>query len=87
MVTVRDALNMAIDEELARDENVFLIGEEVAQYDGAYKVKILIFLTSLISSVSLRSPKACWVSMEREEWWTRPSPRWVLQDWQLVLPW
>lgn len=38
MVTVRDALNMAIDEELARDENVFLIGEEVAQYDGAYKV-------------------------------------------------
>jgi len=37
-VTVRDALNMAMDEELARDENVFLIGEEVALYDGAYKV-------------------------------------------------
>ena len=37
-VTVRDALNMALDEELARDENVFLIGEEVALYDGAYKV-------------------------------------------------
>lgn len=31
---------MAMDEELARDENVFLIGEEVALYDGAYKVHI-----------------------------------------------
>jgi len=37
-MTVRDALNAAIDEELARDEKVFLIGEEVAKYDGAYKV-------------------------------------------------
>ena len=37
-VTVRDALNMAMDEELERDDDVFLLGEEVAQYDGAYKV-------------------------------------------------
>ncbi|XP_041349803.1 pyruvate dehydrogenase E1 component subunit beta, mitochondrial-like [Gigantopelta aegis] len=37
-MTVRDALNSALDEELARDESVFLLGEEVAQYDGAYKV-------------------------------------------------
>lgn len=37
-VTVRDALNKAMDEELERDERVFLLGEEVAQYDGAYKV-------------------------------------------------
>jgi len=37
-ITVRDALNSAIDEEMERDEKVFLIGEEVAQYDGAYKV-------------------------------------------------
>ena len=37
-MTVRDALNMAIDEELKRDERVFLLGEEVAQYEGAYKV-------------------------------------------------
>ncbi|RWS14787.1 pyruvate dehydrogenase E1 component subunit beta-like protein [Dinothrombium tinctorium] len=35
---VRDALNSAIDEEMERDETVFVIGEEVAQYDGAYKV-------------------------------------------------
>ncbi|NP_001084345.1 pyruvate dehydrogenase E1 beta subunit S homeolog [Xenopus laevis] len=37
-VTVRDALNQAMDEEIERDERVFLLGEEVAQYDGAYKV-------------------------------------------------
>ena len=37
-VTVRDALNGAMDEEMSRDERVFLLGEEVAQYDGAYKV-------------------------------------------------
>lgn len=36
---VRDALNQAMDEELERDERVFLLGEEVAQYDGAYKVR------------------------------------------------
>jgi len=37
-LTVRDSLNMALDEELARDDKVFIMGEEVAQYDGAYKV-------------------------------------------------
>lgn len=37
-MTVRDALNAAMDEEMERDERVLLIGEEVAQYDGAYKV-------------------------------------------------
>ena len=37
-MTVRDALNLAMDEELSRDERVFIIGEEVAEYDGAYKV-------------------------------------------------
>lgn len=35
---MRDALNTAIDEEMERDERVFVMGEEVAQYDGAYKV-------------------------------------------------
>ncbi len=37
-LTIRDALNLAIKEELARDEKVFIMGEEVAEYDGAYKV-------------------------------------------------
>src|SRR5687767_15773087 len=34
----REALRAAMTEEMARDENVFLMGEEVAQYNGAYKV-------------------------------------------------
>ncbi len=37
-ITYRQALNEALDEELARDENVCIIGEEVAEYNGAYKV-------------------------------------------------
>lgn len=37
-MTVRDALNSAMKEELERDKTVFIMGEEVAQYDGAYKV-------------------------------------------------
>lgn len=37
-MTVRDALNQAMDEEMERDDRVFLLGEEVARYDGAYKV-------------------------------------------------
>lgn len=35
---VREAINDGIDEEMSRDERVFLLGEEVAQYQGAYKV-------------------------------------------------
>jgi pyruvate dehydrogenase E1 component beta subunit len=37
-ITYRQALNEALAEELARDPNVFLMGEEVAEYNGAYKV-------------------------------------------------
>ncbi|OSX60269.1 hypothetical protein POSPLADRAFT_1058447 [Postia placenta MAD-698-R-SB12] len=37
-VTVRDALNSALEEEMLRDDRVFVIGEEVARYNGAYKV-------------------------------------------------
>jgi len=35
---LREALRAAMTEEMERDENVFLMGEEVAEYDGAYKV-------------------------------------------------
>jgi pyruvate dehydrogenase E1 component beta subunit len=38
VITLRDALNEAMSEEMRRDENVFLMGEEVAEYNGAYKV-------------------------------------------------
>jgi pyruvate dehydrogenase E1 component beta subunit len=37
-MTYRDALNAALREEMERDPDVFLMGEEVAEYDGAYKV-------------------------------------------------
>jgi len=38
ILTLREALGEAMSEEMRRDENVFLIGEEVAEYNGAYKV-------------------------------------------------
>ena len=38
VITMREALNQALREEMHRDENVFLMGEEVAAYQGAYKV-------------------------------------------------
>jgi len=37
-MTVRDALNSALSEEMTRDEKVFIIGEEVGEYQGAYKI-------------------------------------------------
>ena len=37
-ITMREALNNAIAEEMELDKDVFLLGEEVAEYDGAYKV-------------------------------------------------
>ena len=45
-MTVRDALRDAMAEEMRRDELVFLMGEEVAQYQGAYKI----------------SARACWTN-------------------------
>ncbi|HEX8160623.1 MAG TPA: pyruvate dehydrogenase complex E1 component subunit beta [Pyrinomonadaceae bacterium] len=38
VITMREALNQALAEEMQRDEDVFLMGEEVAAYQGAYKV-------------------------------------------------
>ena len=38
IMSYRDALNQALREEMKRDESVFLMGEEVAEYNGAYKV-------------------------------------------------
>lgn len=37
-MTGREALNSAMEEEMTRDDSVFILGEEVAQYNGAYKV-------------------------------------------------
>jgi pyruvate dehydrogenase E1 component beta subunit len=38
MMTVRDSLRLAMTDEMRRDSNVFLMGEEVGEYNGAYKV-------------------------------------------------
>jgi pyruvate dehydrogenase E1 component beta subunit len=38
VITYRDALNQALREEMAKDDRVFLMGEEVGVYNGAYKV-------------------------------------------------
>lgn len=38
VITYREALNQALREEMSRDDRVFLMGEEVAVYNGAYKV-------------------------------------------------
>lgn len=40
---VWDVLNFVMDEELVRDEKVFLMGEEVVLYDGVYKVGFKIY--------------------------------------------
>src|SRR2546430_11785588 len=37
-IQLREALRQAMTEEMERDENVFLMGEEVGEYNGAYKV-------------------------------------------------
>ncbi|MCC0019545.1 MAG: pyruvate dehydrogenase complex E1 component subunit beta [Nitratireductor sp.] len=37
-MTVREALNSAMAEEMRRDDDVFIMGEEVAEYQGAYKI-------------------------------------------------
>ncbi len=37
-IAIREALRQAIEEEMNRDENVFIMGEEVGEYEGAYKV-------------------------------------------------
>lgn len=61
-LTVRDALNSAIREEMQRDEKVFIMGEEVAQYQGAYKV------TARLRSLALqpRRRHACMGGEEEE---------------------
>jgi pyruvate dehydrogenase E1 component beta subunit len=38
LITYRDAVRQAIDEEMERDDSVLLMGEEVGEYNGAYKV-------------------------------------------------
>ena len=50
-VTYREALRRALDEELARDENVYLIGEEIGRFEGSYKVTAGLFETLGVAPV------------------------------------
>lgn len=38
IIDMREAIRQAIDEEMAKDDNVFILGEEVGYYNGAYKI-------------------------------------------------
>ena len=40
VIQFREALREALSEEMRKDENIFLMGEEVAEYNGAYKVSL-----------------------------------------------
>lgn len=53
-MTVREALNSAMEEEMTRDETVFILGEEVAQYNGAYKVRTPLCTLSRLSLTTSR---------------------------------
>jgi hypothetical protein len=84
-MTVRDALNLAMEEEMTRDETVFILGEEVARYNGAYKVISLIKATKQSTKgMSFRSQKALWISLVKGESLILPSRKWVLLVWQLA---
>lgn len=77
-MTVRDALNVAMEEEMLRDENVFILGEEVARYNGAYKV--CYFSCSFFPPFEFlvfRSPRVFSTSSARSVSLTLPSLRWV----------
>ena len=41
IITYREALNQALREEMDRDPRVFVMGEEVGLYDGAYKFAVV----------------------------------------------
>jgi len=79
-VTVRDALNEALDEEMERDGRVFILGEEVAQYDGAYKVNLnyhLSFFVHFIITpvIEVRMDFVTGITWTLEEVWGQTSYR------------
>ena len=79
-MTVRDALNVAMEEEMLRDETVFILGEEVARYNGAYKVSLGFAIKwQFVERVAcVRSPKGSWTSSGRSGSSIPPLRRWVL---------
>ena len=70
-MTGREALNSAMEEEMTRDDSVFILGEEVAQYNGAYKVSTRDLLLddsraqADLGFTARRLPRVCSTSLER----------------------
>ena len=79
-MTVRDALNSAMEEEMLRDETVFVMGEEVARYNGAYKVgSSRPAPDRVFAEPCSRSPRAFLTSLAKSASSTRPSQKWASQ--------
>ena len=68
---IREALRRAMVEEMRRDDRIFLMGEEVAQYNGAYKVSQgMLEEFGRIASSTPPSPRAASpVSASAPPWW------------------
>jgi hypothetical protein len=81
-MTVRDALNTAMEEEMVRDETVFVMGEEVARYNGAYKVFNNCILSGICTDLFIRSQKVYSTNLGKNESWILPLRRWVSLVWQ-----
>ncbi len=86
-MTVREALNAAMEEEMLRDDNVFVLGEEVARYNGAYKVRCVcvVDLSSELIYKS-RSRRVFWTSSARSASLTHRLLRWGSLVSRSVLP-
>jgi hypothetical protein len=81
-VTVRDALNAALEEEMERDDKVFLLGEEVAMYNGAYKV----LFGGCRVVIDGRCQRDCLTSLARRESLIHPLPSTGSLDFVWALP-
>ena len=68
VIQFREAVAEAMSEEMRRDENVYLLGEEVAEYNGAYKAS-----KGMLDEFG---PKRCW-TRPLPSWVLRALP-WVL---------
>ena len=71
--TVRDALNEALAEELEQNEKVFVLGEEVAQYNGAFVLDHSVVTAqdsiqlTMTYTTGTRSQRDCWIALVRSE--------------------
>ncbi|KAM5554259.1 hypothetical protein ABKV19_022574 [Rosa sericea] len=65
MMTVRDALNSAFDEEMYADLKVFLMGEEVGQYQCAYKITEDIWISMALRGFSIPQSQRCFRAFQR----------------------